>query len=103
MARDRTLTPFDLADYLKSEDDMAGFLAAALETGEPDDVTNALAIIARARGMTEVSREAGLARGTLYKAVAVGANPTLSTLLSLVKALGLTLSARPADPVDGHA
>jgi probable addiction module antidote protein len=93
---DLELTPFDAAADLKTPEDMAGLLAAALETGEPDDVTWALATIARARGMSETAREAGLSRGTLYKATGEGANPTLSTLLALVKALDLTLTAKPS-------
>lgn len=85
----------DIASYLKSDADIAEYLAAAFETGEVDDVTHALATIARAKGMTETAKSAGLARGSLYKAVGDGANPTLSTLLSVMDALNVTLSAKP--------
>jgi probable addiction module antidote protein len=86
---------WDATDYLKTDDDIAEFLAAALETGEVSDVTHALATIARARGMTETAKSAGLARGSLYKAIGEGANPTLSTLLSVLNAMNVTLSAKP--------
>ncbi len=85
----------DIATYLKSDADIAEYLAAAFETGEVDDVTHALATIARAKGMTEFAKSAGLARGSLYKAVGDGANPTLSTLLAVMDALNVTLSAKP--------
>jgi probable addiction module antidote protein len=88
-------TDFDVASYLKSDADIADYLAAAFETGELDDVTHALATIARAKGMTETAKNAGLARGSLYKAIGDGANPTLSTLLSVLNALNITLSAKP--------
>jgi probable addiction module antidote protein len=90
-----TVINFDAATYLKSDEDIADYLAAAFETGELDDVTHALATIARAKGMTETAKNAGLARGSLYKAIGDGANPTLSTLLSVLNALNITLSAKP--------
>lgn len=94
MMADKTI-PWDAADYLQTEEDVAEYLAAALETGEVSDVTHALATIARARGVSETARTAGLARGSLYKAIGEGANPTLSTLLAVLKALGIRLSAKP--------
>lgn len=87
--------PWDAADYLNSESDIADYLAAAFETGDIEDVTHALSTIARARGMTEIAKSAGLARGSLYKAIGEGANPTLATLLSVLSALNVTLSAKP--------
>lgn len=87
--------PWDATDYLKTDDDIAEYLAAAFETGDIGDVTHALATIARARGMTETAKSAGLARGSLYKAIGEGANPTLSTLLSVLSAMNVTLSAKP--------
>jgi probable addiction module antidote protein len=90
-----TIMDFDAATYLKSDEDIADYLAAAFETGELADVTHALATIARAKGMTETAKNAGLTRGSLYKAIGDGANPTLSTLLSVLNALNITLSAKP--------
>lgn len=88
-------TAWDATAYLKTDDDIAEYLAAAFETGDVGDVTHALATIARARGMTETAKSAGLARGSLYKAIGEGANPTLSTLLSVLNAMNVTLSAKP--------
>ena len=86
---------WDAAAYLKTPQDVAEYLAAAFETGDLSDVTHALSTIARAHGMTEVSRTSGLARGSLYKAIGEGANPTLATLMSLMSALNVTLSVKP--------
>ena len=87
--------PRDAAAYLKSGGDVADDLAAAFATGDLDDVTHALATIARARGMTDTAKNAGLARGSLYKAIGEGANPTLATLFSVLKALNMSLSVKP--------
>ena len=86
---------WDAASYLETPHDVPEYLAAAFETGDLSDVTHALSTIARARGMTEVSRTSGLARGSLYKAIGEGANPNLATLLSLMSALNVTLSVKP--------
>jgi probable addiction module antidote protein len=85
----------DIATYLKSDEDIAEYLAAAFETGEVSDVTHALATIARTKGMTQIAKSAGLSRGTLYKAIGDDANPTLSTLLSVMNAFNVTLTAKP--------
>jgi len=89
-----TILPFDAADYLTSEQAIADYLAAAFETGEAADVSHALATIARARGVGKLARQTGKARGTLYKAIGDGANPTLETLLPLLRAMGMTLTVR---------
>jgi probable addiction module antidote protein/putative addiction module killer protein len=89
------IIPFDTASYLETDSDIAGYLAAAFETNDPEDVTHALATIARARGMTDLSRKSGVARGSLYKAIGEGANPTLGTLLSLMAALDMKLTVEP--------
>jgi probable addiction module antidote protein len=89
------IVAWDATAYLKTDDDVAEYLAAAFETGDVADVTHALATIARARGMTETAKSAGLARGSLYKAIGEGANPTLSTLLSVLSAMNVSLSVKP--------
>lgn len=94
MARTKT-KPFDAADYLKSEDDMVAYLEAALEEDDPRVVAAALGDIARAKGMTQVARDAGLGRETLYKALSPEGNPEFGTVLKVVRALGLSLHARP--------
>lgn len=87
--------PWDATAYLESDADVADYLAAAFETGDLDDVTHALATIVRARGMTKMAKTAGLARGSLYKALGEGANPTLATLFSVLNALNVSLSVKP--------
>jgi probable addiction module antidote protein len=89
-------TPWDAADYLRDADDMAAYLEAALADGDVGIVAAALGDIARAKGMTEVAREAGLGRESLYKALSPGGNPEFATVLRVVKALGLTLHASAA-------
>ena len=90
--------PFDAAEYLDTPEAQAELLTDALESGDASYVANALGIIARARGMTEVSREAGVTREALYKSLSTEGDPRLSTLLGVMRALGVTLSAhvRPA-------
>jgi len=89
-------TPWDAADHLKTEDDMAAYLEAALEEGDPILVAAALGDIARAKGMTQVARETGLGRESLYKALSPSGNPELATILKVINALGLQLHASPA-------
>jgi len=95
MAMAGKTVPWDATAYLESDADVADYLAAAFETGDLDVVTLALATIARARGMTEMAKTAGLARGSLYKALGEGANPTLATLFSVLNALNVSLSVKP--------
>jgi probable addiction module antidote protein len=87
---------WDAADHLRSRADIAAYLRAALEDGDPALVAAALGDIARAKGMTKVAREAGLGRESLYKALSAGGNPELGTVLRVVRALGLKLHAVPA-------
>ena len=75
---------------------MAAYLEAALEEGDPALVAAALGDIARAKGMTNVAREAGLGRESLYKALSPTGNPEFATILKVVAALGLRLHAAPA-------
>ena len=89
-------TLWDPAEHLKSEDDMAAYLEAALEEGDPNLVAAALGDIARAKGMTQVAKDAGLGRESLYKALSPAGNPAFGTILKVVSALGLQLHASPA-------
>jgi probable addiction module antidote protein len=86
-------TPYDTADYLDSLEAVAAYLDAAFEEGEPALITRALGAVARARGMTEVAREAGLSRESLYRALSPAGNPEFGTVVRVMKALGLRLSA----------
>jgi probable addiction module antidote protein len=89
-------TRFDAADYLDSEDRQVAYIAAALETGDADFVRDALGLVARSRGMGVIAKSAGLNRESLYKALGEAGNPEFGTVMRIVRALGLTLSARPA-------
>ena len=88
-------TLWDPADNLKTEDDMVAYLEAALEEGDAGLVAAALGDIARAKGMTQVARDAGLGRESLYKALSPAGNPEFATILKVVSALGLQLHASP--------
>ena len=98
MARKKIRTTrFDNAALLKSPQDVAAYLEAALEDGDSRVIAAALGNIARARGMTELARETGLGRESLYKALSADGNPELGTVLKVVRALGLRLHAEPAE------
>jgi probable addiction module antidote protein len=85
--------PWDAAEHLESEKDMVAYLDAALEEGDAALVAAALGDIARAKGMSEISRQTGLGRESLYKALSPEGNPELGTILKVVRSLGLSLHA----------
>lgn len=91
-------TAWDPAEHLETEADMAAYLEAALEESDPALIAAALGDIARAKGMTQVAREAGLGRESLYKALSPDGNPEFATIMKVVSALGLQLHAAPAGP-----
>jgi probable addiction module antidote protein len=86
---------FDAADYLTNAKAQAELLTDALETGDAGYIANALGTIARARGMAQVARDAGVTRASLYKALSTEGDPQLTTLLGVVRALGIKLTAQP--------
>jgi probable addiction module antidote protein len=88
--------PFDPANYLDTNEARAAYMTEALATNDPAFIADALGVIARARGMSKVARDTGLSRESLYRALSAEGNPELSTLLQVVQALGLRLSATPA-------
>ena len=87
--------PFDVAEHLKTAEDMAAYLEAALEESDGDGaaIAEALGDIARARGMSQVARDAGLSRESLYKALSGERSPDFRTILRVVRALGMKLHA----------
>jgi probable addiction module antidote protein len=87
---------YDTADYLQTEQDMALYLETCLEDGDPALIVAALGDIARARGMAQLARDTGVSREGLYKALSAEGNPEFATVMKVVKALGLKLSATPA-------
>ena len=90
-------TPFDAAEYLDDAESQAELLTDAFESGDAAYIAHALGIVARARGMTSVAKEAGVTREALYKALSENGDPKLTTLLGVLKALRIKLSAEPAD------
>lgn len=102
MARKRhtkeTFTRWDAADYLKSEEDMAAYLNACLEEAPEDPALLAAALgdIARARGMVQLAKATGLTREGLYKALSKDGNPSLGTVLKVLRALGLKFTPQIA-------
>jgi probable addiction module antidote protein len=90
------LKPYDTADYLNSPEEIIAYIDAVLEDGEPALITHALGIVARAKGMTQLARDAGVTREALYKALTADGDPKLSTFVGVMKALGMRLSAKAA-------
>ena len=91
-------TPYDVAEHLRTPAEMAAYLDAWLEE-VPDDaagIARALGEIARAKGMTQVAKDAGLSRESLYRALGANGNPSLATVLKVVRALGVKLHAGAA-------
>jgi probable addiction module antidote protein len=95
MPKTKTLA-WDPAQHLETEEDMAAYLEAALAEGDAALVAAALGDIARAKGMTQLARETGLGRESLYKALSPTGNPEFATIMKVVTALGLKLHATPA-------
>ena len=83
---------FDIAEHLNSPEDIRTFLQEVVETGDESDFIHALNTAARAKGMTEVAKAAGVTRASLYKSLSEGGNPNFSTISKVTKALGCKLS-----------
>ena len=90
-------TRFDAAEYLDTEERQAAYITAALETGDAEFVRDALGVVSRARGIGLIAKTADLNRESLYKALGEKGNPEFSTVMRVLRALGLTLSAQPAE------
>ncbi len=84
-------TTWDAADYLETEVDIAAYLNAAFEDGDTSVIAAALGDVARAKGMTQLSKETGITRDGLYKALSPAGNPSLDTVQKVVRAFGLKL------------
>jgi probable addiction module antidote protein len=97
MSKTKT-THYDVAEHLRTPEDMAAYLEASFEEarGDASFVARALGDIARAKGMTKVARDSGLSRESLYKALSGDRSPSLDTILKVIRALGLALHADAA-------
>ena len=91
-----TTTRFDVAEHLRTPEEMAAYLEACLEeaAGDAAFIAKALGDIARAKGMAQVARDSGLSRESLYKALSGARSPDFATILKVVGALGLKLHAQ---------
>lgn len=85
--------PYDTAEYLDSDEAIAEYLAAAVEEGDAALFRHALGVVARARGMTQIARDSGLSRESLYRALSDEGNPSLDTAMRVLKALNVRLTA----------
>lgn len=90
--------PFDAAEFLTSPESQMELLGDAFDSGDATYIAHALGVIAKAKGMTSVAKDAGVTREALYKALSEKGDPRLSTLLGVAKALGLKLKAVPMEP-----
>jgi len=91
-------TPYDVAEHLRTPEEMAAYLDAWLEEAADDasGIAKALGDIARAKGMSQVAKDAGLSRESLYRALSAEGNPSFATVLKVARALGVKLHAQAA-------
>ena len=89
------LPDFDMAQHLKSEEDIAAYLSMVIEDGDTSELAHALGVAAKARGMSEVAKKAGITREALYKALRPNASPRFETISKVCAALGVRLVAQP--------
>lgn len=87
---------FDIQEHLRTPQEQAAYIDAALEDGDASVIASALGDIARARGVGRFAEEIGITRAAIYKTFVPGGNPTLETLAKATKALGLRLTVKPA-------
>lgn len=92
-----TLPDFDMASHLTNEKDIAAYLTMVIEDGDAAELAHALGVAARARGMSEVAKAAGITREALYKALRPNSSPRFDTISKVCKALGVRLEAKPAN------
>jgi probable addiction module antidote protein len=90
-----SLTPFDAARYLDNDEVIAEYLSAAAEDPNPDVFLAALGDVAKARGMAQIARDAGLGRESLYKALSTGAHPRHETVQAVLRAIGVKFAVVP--------
>ncbi len=84
-------TRWDIAEHLDSDEAVAAYLDAVFEAGDAAEIRDAIAHVVRARGMTEIAREAGISRAGLYKALGTDGNPSFETVSAVLKALGVRM------------
>jgi len=90
-------TKWDGVECLDTPEDIAAYLEAAFEDGDPRVITHAIGNVARAKGISQIAKGAGVTRAGLYKALSADGDPRLTTLLGVLKGLGLTVSVHPTE------
>lgn len=90
------LKKFDAAEYLGTAEAQAEYLSIVLADGDPDEVRDALNLVARAQGMADIAKTAGISREGLYKALGENGNPEFATVLRVIQAMGIRLTAQPS-------
>ena len=94
--------PFDADKYLDSDEAVAAYITEALATHDADTIARAIGVAAKARGMTDIARQTGLSRESLYKALSGDGHPQFETINLVLKALGLRLRVEPAEDDDSE-
>ena len=89
--------PWDSSAVLRTDKEIAAYIDAVLEDGDPTLLAHALGVVARAKGMTDLAKEAGLGRESLYKSLSSDGNPSFATVIKVLNALGVKLHATTAD------
>lgn len=101
------VSKWDMADNIKSAEDVMIYLSTVLEIGEPADVINVIGAIARSKGMTKLAKEAGVSREALYTSLSENGNPSFITVLNILRSMGIVLKAEKtterAQPVTATA
>ena len=90
------VSKWDMADNIKSAEDVMIYLSTVLEIGEPMDVINVIGAIARSKGMTKLAKEAGVSREALYTSLSENGNPSFITVLNILRSMGIVLKAEKA-------
>ncbi len=85
------ITRLDIAEYLETDEDIREFLCESAQNATPEEFIHALNTAARAKGMTEVAKQAGVTRASLYKSLSEDGDPKFSTIIKVIKALGLEM------------
>jgi len=92
------LTDFDMSEYLDNQEAIIEYFSQVLEEGDQDELLRALGYLAKAKGMTQISKETGLGRESLYKTFQEGADPKFSTIAKVMKAIGLSFHVGASQP-----
>jgi probable addiction module antidote protein len=91
---------FDVSEFIENDEAALAFIEDAMETGDARHIASAIGDVARAKGMSQLARETGMSRESLYRALSEDGNPQLSTVLKVLEAMGLKLSVEPASKSD---